>query len=93
MRLSDVFKTLAWVLGGATISTLDRMTKATTWQELNSPWFVLTFVGSAFMFLTAYWSKSPVPVAGEPTANHPIPQDQSPSHPEVSDSDPSRSQP
>ncbi len=68
MVKTDMMKTVAWVMGGTLTTTtlVEKITATTKWGELLTPYHILPFVGTAFMFLAAYWSKSPVPVAGEP---------------------------
>lgn len=65
MNLSDKFKTLAWVVSGIILSIKQEIVTTTSWEQLGTPWFVLTALAGACYGLSAYWSKSPVPVAGE----------------------------
>lgn len=65
MKFTDAMKTMAFVVGTAAMALQDKITEATTWQDLLTPYNALVFLSVGFLTLAAYWAKSPVPVAGE----------------------------
>lgn len=46
---------LIFFLAGGTWSLVDRMTKATSWQDILTPWYVFLFFGGAFIQLISFW--------------------------------------
>jgi hypothetical protein len=65
LAFPDKVKTVCWAIGGALIAVRAEITQATSWVEFFSPFVIVTFLSGGLFALTSYWSKSPVPVAGQ----------------------------